>query len=309
MWWIILSSILLILIVFLIVMYFQFLNTFKIKKISKTAINMRNAYLKYMDQITQNKEYVNNLLKEKVFIESFDGLRLKADYIKNSKENKIVVFLHGFKSTYYSDFSSIKYYIDQGYSILAIDQRSHRESEGKYITFGILERRDLLSWINYLNERFGNCVEILLIGVSMGASTIMMASGMGFPSNIKGMICDCGYASPIQEISHCIKKYYHLPPKFFVNIFNIYCKIFGKFNLKEATCYEGLASSNTPILLVHGDKDDFVPYTCSVINFNNCLSENKELVSIDCSVHAASYLERPEEYESKISQFLLTINF
>ena len=59
----------------------------------------------------------------------------------------------------------------------------------------------------------------------------------------------------------------------------------------------------------HGDGDDFVPYQYSLENFASCKMENKELLTIKCDVHAASYLEEMELYNEKVSKFLNSINF
>jgi fermentation-respiration switch protein FrsA (DUF1100 family) len=202
-----------------------------------------------------------------------------------------------------------KEYIEKGYSLLTIEQRGHGGSEGKFITFGVLERFDCKSWVDYIVSRFGEDVEILLVGVSMGAATIMMASDLNLPKQVKGMIADCGFTSPKQEISYCIKHYYHLPVFPLVNILDLYCRIFAKFSLSGASCDKALSSSNIPILMVHGDGDDFVPYSCSMVNYQSCNMDNKELLTIKCDVHAASYLENTELYLEKINKFLNSINF
>ena len=90
---------------------------------------------------------------------------------------------------------------------------------------------------------------------------------------------------------------------------NLYCKIFAKFSLSGASSSKSLANSIIPILIVHGDGDDFVPYEYSVRNFNACKMENKELLTIKCDIHAASYLENTELYNKKIINFLNSINF
>ena len=59
---------------------------------------------------------------------------------------------------------------------LHIDQRAAGESEGKYIGFGVLESRDCCLWAQYIAKRFGPDQKIILAGLSMGASTVLMAT-------------------------------------------------------------------------------------------------------------------------------------
>ena len=47
----------------------------------------------------------------------------------------------------------------------------------------------------------------------------------------------------------------------------------------------------------------------SLENFASCKMDNKELLTIKCDVHAASYLEEMELYNEKVSKFLNSINF
>lgn len=298
-----------IIIIFLIIMYFQFINTFTNRKKLQSILLPDGSYAKYVDTIRKNVEFFETVEKEEVYVTSFDNLKLKGYFISGGENNKILIFFHGFKSSYKTDLTNAKQYIDRGYSILTIEQRGHGGSEGKFITFGVLERYDCVSWINYAVDRFGSEIEILLVGVSMGAATIMMASELNLPKQVKGMVADCGFTNPKQEISHCIRHYYRLPAFPLVNILNFYCKIFAKFSLSEASCDRALCTSNIPILMVHGDGDDFVPYSCSLTNFNACKMDNKELLTIKCDVHAASYLENTELYLSKLNNFLNSINF
>ena len=209
-WYHILLIIFIIVLIFMIVMYFQFINTFTNRKKLQETIVPNGTYAKYIDKIRENKAYFETVEKEEVVIESFDGLKLKAHYVKGANPNKLLIFFHGFKSSYKTDLTNAKAYVDKGYSLLMIEQRSHGGSEGKYITFGVLERHDCVSWVKYAVERFGEDVEILLVGVSMGAATIMMSANLNLPINVKGMICDCGFTTPKDEIGYCIKHYYHL---------------------------------------------------------------------------------------------------
>lgn len=118
---------------------------------------------------------------EDVFITSFDGLRLHAKfYAASERKAPVQIMFHGYKSSAERDFcGGLREGIDGGFNVLLVDQRAHGESEGKYLTFGVNERFDCLSWASYAAERFGNDVKIYLYGISMGAATVLMASAQG----------------------------------------------------------------------------------------------------------------------------------
>lgn len=135
---------------------------------------------------------------EDVFITSFDGLRLHAKfYAASERKAPVQIMFHGYKSSAERDFcGGLREGIDGGFNVLLVDQRAHGESEGKYLTFGVNERFDCLSWASYAAERFGNDVKIYLYGISMGAATVLMASALPLPKSVSGIVADCGYTSP-----------------------------------------------------------------------------------------------------------------
>ena len=92
--------------------------------------------------------------------------------------------------------SSNKIARDAGMNLLIIDERAMQRSEGRAVTLGIKERRDVKSWCEYLRSRFGD-VPIFIMGVSMGAPTVQIASELELSSNVNGVIADCPYSSPI----------------------------------------------------------------------------------------------------------------
>ena len=157
--------------------------------------------------------------REDVWITARDGLRLHGTYFPGREEQegapkRLVIAFHGYSSEGMKDYTALsRFYIrDLGCAMLMVDQRSHGQSQGEYIGFGVLDRYDALSWIEYANERMGTDVEIYLHGTSMGGATVVMASGQKLPDNVKGIISDCAFTSAFDVFSHVLKSWYHLPP-------------------------------------------------------------------------------------------------
>ena len=122
--------------------------------------------------------YINNPESERIYIESFDGVKLTASYYNNNSDTTILLF-HGYRSDGKFDFAcAVKFYIELGLNVLVVDQRANGESGGRLITFGIKERRDAVCWTKFINQKHAP-KNILLSGVSMGATTVMMAANLG----------------------------------------------------------------------------------------------------------------------------------
>ena len=115
---------------------------------------------------------------EPVEITSFDGLRLTGKYYEYAPGAPMELMFHGYRGGAERDLSGGVYRCFRlGRSALVVDQRTAGGSGGKVITFGIKEHRDCLSWVDFAVQKFGPDVKIILTGISMGASTVLMAGG------------------------------------------------------------------------------------------------------------------------------------
>ena len=265
----------------------------------------------YVDKIRRGREYAESLPYEDVYINSRDGLRLHAKYYCNDPESKkFIVLAHGYKSSGLSDFScAFSMYRDFGYNFLLIDQRAHGESDGKYICFGVKERYDVADWCDYLTERFGDDIRIVLDGMSMGCTTVILAAGLPeISKNVCGVIGDCGFTDPYSEIAHVAKSDFHLPPFPAVHVLWGTCRLRAGFGFRDASTLEAVKSIRVPILFVHGEEDDFVPCENSRKNFEACTSEKKRIFTVPGATHGFSFLVDEEGCRRAIADFLADVD-
>lgn len=238
---------------------------------------------------------------ETVTITSHDGLQLNGRYYHTADGAPLDIAFHGYRSSCFTDFAGgAELSFRMGHNLLLVDQRAHGKSQGTTISFGILERRDVLAWVNYAMDRFGKDIKILLFGVSMGASTVLMASEMTMPSNVKGIVADCPYSSPMEIIMHVAKK---MPiPAFLIRPFVILgAKIFGGFDILECTAEGAVKNSKTPILIIHGESDGFVPCDMSDISSANPAMVTRH--TFPNADHGISYLVDTPRYQNIVTEF------
>lgn len=260
----------------------------------------------YKKFITPNREWLMTQKLEHVTLLSHDGLRLHADYFPAEKPtDKIVICNHGYTGCGIRDCSSIAVFFHKlGYDCLLVDHRAHGKSEGDYIGFGILDRYDCRSWINYIDNRFEKKKQIILYGVSMGATTVLMASGIVVLSDsVKTIIADCAFTSPYDVFSHILKRDYHLPAFPIMNINDALCRKKAGYGFQDYSTLDAVSHTNLPILFIHGTEDDFVPTWMTRENFARCRSE-KELLFVEHAAHGASYYENPTLYEETVKAFM-----
>lgn len=243
--------------------------------------------------------------KEHVHISSYDGLKLAGLFLPTEGEAKgTIILFHGYRMDGYSDFSCVyKLYHDWGYNLLNVFQRSHGESEGKYITFGIRERFDARDWAIYVADRFGPEHDIFLGGLSMGSSTVLMATGTQLPENVRGVIADCGFTSPYDEFVHILKTKVHLPVHPFIDIAEGFSQILAGFGFKDYSTLEAMKTNTLPILFIHGEDDKLVPLKHTTDTFAACRSE-KYLITVPKAGHGISYLLNQEGCRAALEGFL-----
>lgn len=266
----------------------------------------------YSDILAERKAFIQTQPLENVYQTSFDGLKLHATYIPAISENKekygnkkrIVICFHGYTSKGMADFTGLSdYYLRHGYAMLHPDARSHGESEGKYIGFGCLDRKDALGWINWAIQKCGEDVEILLHGISMGGATVLMTSGLeDLPSQVKGIVSDCAFTSPKEVFTHVLKSMYHMPSFPIIPMANILNKKLAGYGMDECNAKREVAKAKVPILFVHGSKDTFVPVNMCHEIYDCCASPKKKLI-IEGAAHAESYFKDMATYEKALDEF------
>ena len=257
---------------------------------------------KYKDVFKVSLEYLYGLQSERVYTISFAGLRLAASYY-NYNSNTTILLFHGHRSDGIFDFAcAVKFYIELGLNVLVVDQRANGESEGKLITCGIKERRDAVSWTKFINDKYAP-KNILLSGVSMGATTVMMAANLELPQNVKGIIADCGFTAAPDIIKKVAKQAFKINATPIIPIMELLCRLFGNFSLYETTTVKALAESDIPIFFIHGKKDGFVPCKMTEESHQAARAE-KYICLVEDADHGISFLVDTDNIQRQITEFV-----
>jgi len=264
-------------------------------------------YLKVREGIEKCVTDMLNRPFEPVTITTFDGKKLYARYYHVADGAPLQIQFHGYKSSAVLDFCGESLYAGKiGHNALVVDQRSHGKSEGTAITFGILERKDVLYWIDYARSRFGEDVRIILAGLSMGAATVLMATDQPLPGNVVGVMADCPYSAPGAIIKTVCSRDMHLPSTLIYPFIKLGAGLFAGFDLEESSPVTAVKNTPVPILLLHGTGDRFVPYemSCEIHAAN---PEMITLITIPEAGHGLCYMTEPAIYEKAMQEFFKQI--
>lgn len=250
-----------------------------------------------------SEKWSEEIQQKQVEVKANDNITLRGtEYLKQEETNKWAIILHGYRSNPSSVLTIGEHFSEKGYNVLIPSMRACADSEGEYVGMGWLDKEDLKCWINLIIEENKNA-EIILHGSSMGAATVLMASGDELPANVKNIIADSGYTSVWDIFASEAKARFNLPEFPVLNMFQIVANRKAKYDIKEASSLKQVKKSKTPILFIHGDKDDFVPeYMCEKLyDATNC---KKEKLIIHGAGHTDGKYREPEKYYNTIFNWI-----
>lgn len=255
------------------------------------------------DHIFRMTNIIRNLPCEDIFIESGDGLKLYGRYYHVADGAPVEILFHGYRSCAFRDCSGGHALSRKmGFNSIVVDQRAHGESGGSTITFGIQERRDCLRWIEYVNARFGPETPIILSGLSMGAATVLMASGLKLPENVVCLMADSPFSAPIAIIEKVCADM-HYPVALCRPFLHLGAFLFGGFRLNACNAKDSVRKATVPILLLHGEADLFVPCEMS-FEIAACCASPVTVHTFPDAGHGLSYMVDPRRYERVVYDFL-----
>lgn len=269
-----------------------------VKKDSENSVDVI-----YKKDIENGTKWIKSIPFSEHTITAFDGTKLYGRFYKNGNSKTTILMMHGFRSNPIHDFScAFKFYYDKGFNLLVPDQRAHGKSEGKYITYGAKERYDAKSWLEFANALIPDG-ELYVTGVSMGATTVLMAAELELPENVRGIIADCGFTSPAEIIKKVMREDMKLPlfPLYYTT--KTMAKALAGFDFEECSAETAVKNCRVPLLFLHGKSDSFVPFSMGE-KIYDAASCKKQAVWVEGAEHGCSFLVDHDACATALGSFL-----
>ena len=258
------------------------------------------AYFPYKDDLKKSIVESKKIECTLVTINSNDNLKLVGRYY-DKKSSTTLLLIHGYQSNSFNNFSSLmQYCLSLGFNVLMIDQRAHGMSEGRFTTTGCKEKYDLLNWISWVDSNT-DCSNIFIYGISMGATTIGLASDKIDNPKVKGLIMEAGFTSFYEELWFSSGKVF--TKKAAMNYIVLCAKYLLKSDIKESTT-DALSRTTIPVLFFHGNNDTEVPMSHTKENFLAC-SSDKYFSIVEGAPHTLCHYIGKENVENKIKEFII----
>lgn len=306
--WIVLGVVLFLLLSSLICAFVCFMRVFyspkrRVLGEDEYEIPEGDIYEAHREQIIEWVKMARSYPCREMQITSHDGLTLRGKYYECNPGGIVEILFHGYQGNGERDMSGgIARCFALGRNALIVDHRASGRSEGKVITFGILEKLDCLRWVDKVREEFGEGVRIILTGISMGAATVMMAAGTELAPEVVCVLADCGYTSPREIIKKVIREM-KLPADLLYPFVTLGAWLFGGFRLNSDAPIEALTRAKVPVIFIHGDTDDFVPCEMSERLYGVCSSEHKRFVKIAGAGHGLAFPTNKDGYVRALAEF------
>lgn len=234
---------------------------------------------------------------------SEDGLKLWAQFLPAEEDqHNYIIAVHGYTANHHGIEPAVKPFVEAGYHVLTPDQRGCGNSEGRYLSMGYFEKRDVIVWINEILA-YDEQANIVLYGESMGAATVLMAAGEGLPKQVKAVVEDCGYTTAYAMFKDQLKERFSLPEFPFLPAAALIGNLRAGFNFYDADALEAIQHADLPILFIHGGADDYVPTYMGKELYESYRHE-KELLIVEGAEHGTSSNVDTKLYYDTIFAFL-----
>ena len=257
----------------------------------------------FIDKLEEGAVKLAAVETELVETTSQDGTRLTGHLYACKYPKRLIIAVHGWRSTWNRDFGlAADFWFENNCNVLFIEQRCQGESGGEYIGFGLLERYDCKAWTEWAHERYEGKLPIYLDGVSMGATTVLMASGLGLPESVHGIIADCGFTSPYAIWKHVAENHMHLKYGPIKGVADAICRQKIQLVSDEHSTVDALKENKIPVLFAHGTDDPFVPVEMTYENYKACKAP-KRLVIVPGAAHGLSFYVEKERYAEELLKF------
>jgi dipeptidyl aminopeptidase/acylaminoacyl peptidase len=191
-----------------------------------------------------------------VQINARDGIVLKAWLLSPEIDNgNCILTLHGIGDSRSGTAALARLFVDNHYKVLMPDSRGHGESGGEMVTYGLLEARDIRSWVDWLiaAEHPRN---IFAMGESFGAAVLLQS--LSVEPRFSGVVAECPFANFKAIAEYRVAQRLPIAAPLVWSGF-LYARWKYGVDFNAASPEAAVGATSTPVLLIHGLDDKNTP--------------------------------------------------
>lgn len=233
-----------------------------------------------------------------VSVAARDGAALSAWWMKSAHSNgNCVVVLHGIADSRVGSSGFAPMFLNEGYSVLLPDSRGHGASAGAFVTYGLLEKYDVIVWADWLKR--AGCVKVYGLGESLGASVLVQSASVR--PVFAAIVAECPFANLEDAAAYRLRRFMDVPgivAKTVIVSANLYARLVDGLNLRLVSPLLAIKKSFTPILLIHGLADVRMPPSDSMELAR--ANPRDRLWLVQNAVHTGAATAAPAEFRRRV---------
>ncbi|MCD4825650.1 MAG: alpha/beta hydrolase [Phycisphaerae bacterium] len=221
-----------------------------------------------------------------VWLETSDGPKIHGWWVPADRNRGTVLFFHGNAGNISHRLATIAIFHSLGMNVLIIDYRGYGRSEGKPTEDGTYRDAEA-AWAYLVNERKIPPEKIVVFGRSLGGALAVYIASQNHdqPQNSPaGLIAESSFTSAPDMAASMIPL---LPIRWLVRF---------KYNSLER-----IPNVRCPVLIVHSQDDDLVPYKFGQ-SLYAAAGEPKKLVTLEGG-HNDGFILCEDEYVEQLDDF------
>lgn len=231
-----------------------------------------------------------------------DGLNLFGEYADFGYEKAVIIIAGRTEGCKYSYYFAEPYRV-AGYNVLVIDNRCHGLSDGKYVSLGLKEYKDIIRWGQLLHDKYSNN-KIVIHGICIGSATALYAlTSKECPSYFAGMVADGMYVDFRESMKNHMIEQERKNINICLNLLTLYFKLLTGKNMVKQGPIHCIDKLEKPILFIYSKKDRYSVPEKGQLLYDKCKSE-KELVWFDYGAHSKVRINNTEKYDNAVTSFL-----
>lgn len=216
-----------------------------------------------------------------------DGISISCRFYPSGESAPSILFFHGNGEVVYDYDGIASLYNREGINLFAADYRGYGQSGGMpSFSNTVADARIIFDYFRDILRSSGYSGPLFIMGRSLGSlSAVELA--LSYPREMKGLILESGFASAgrlLGYLSHAFQ--------------------FPDLDEFEKASLERIRSITMPVLIIHGEYDEIIPYEQALVFYQNVGSKDKRLLTIPGAGHNDIFLVGMEQYFSAIKEFV-----
>lgn len=254
------------------------------------------------------QEFLDRPREEFVLTSEF-GYPLRGVYWKGPEgADKTVILVHGHTATWVGMGKYAMMFLRRGWNVAAYSHRRHGDSGGPATTGGYYEKHDLKKVADFVWDTFPGTKTFGVYGESMGAATVLQYMPLD-EGRLNFVVADCPYSDGPDLFSHMLDLN-HIPGFLkpgAMAMGALWMRLFARFPMKGVSPRQSAQEAATPLLLIHGGADTYVPTEMSrEIHQLRHEKAPTEIHIMPEAKHAVSIQQDWDLYESWVADFMNT---